>query len=412
MPDDIEIADATEKVLENGARLYVLPDAGRDVVRFSFVFNAGTSWQKVPFSASATVNTLSEGSASTDARRIAERLDFYGSYFDVNIDRDYSVVTFVCLARFFEETLEIAREIVLGPVFPENEVRIYCEKSMQSLRINRTKVNFLSREYFAAALYGREHPYGAFSPEGYYADLTAENLREFYAEHYTGHSCFVVMSGDTTPERQEAVASLAASLPAGKADGRPDFPEISTAGYEFVPFGGAVQSAIRVGRIMFPRTHPDYIPMQVVTTVLGGYFGSRLVRNLREERGYTYGAYSAMVNFDRSGYMAIGTEVGVPYTEDAVRQIFHEMERLRSETVPEEELALVKNIMVGEVMRILDGPFGIADITIENVQNGMDNGYLEKFVEQVRSFTVDDLRATAGKYLDPEEFTTVIVGDK
>lgn len=412
IPDSVDFPMAAERELANGARFYVLPDAGRGVVRFSFVFRAGTSWQQVPFCASATVNTLSEGSESMNAEKIAAMLDYYGSYFDVNIDRDYSVVTFVCLAKFFEKTVKVAEEILLRPVFPEREVRIYCEKSRERLIINRTKTDFLAREYFAGALYGETHPYGASSPADAYNTLGHEDLRKFYAGHYTAQSCFVVMSGDTTPERQKAVEELVMGLPRGEKKGREGFPAVNSEKHRFVEHPGAVQSSIRIGSIMFPRTDPDFIPMQIVSTVLGGYFGSRLIRNLREEHGYTYGAYSAMVNFDRSGYMAIATDVGTRFTEDALRQVFLEMERLRADTVPQEELQLVKNIMVGEVMRILDGPFGIADVTIENVQNRRDNSYLKEFVDRVRAFTPEDVKLTAEKYLDPENFTTVIVGNR
>lgn len=410
LPEDIEIPAAAEAALPNGARMFVLPDAGRDVVRFSFVFHAGTSWQHAPFSASATANTISEGSEKMSARKIAEALDFYGSYFDVNIDRDYSVITFVCLARFFEQTANLAREIILEPVFPEKEVRIYCEKSRRNLEINRRKVDFIARERFVQALFGEKHPYGISHSADMYARLTSEDLRSFYAARYTGRSCFVVMSGDTTPERQRAIADIAAELPAVETNGERRFPEPKSEKYLFVPHEGAVQSAVRIGRLLFGRTHPDFIPMQVVAAALGGYFGSRLVHNLREQHGYTYGAYAAMANFDCAGYLAIATEVGYGHTQDTIKQIFAEMERLRTEPVPEAELQLVKNIMAGEVMRILDGPFGIADVTIENVQNGKDNHYLSEFTHRIKSFTPEELLATAVKYLDPAEFTTVVVG--
>lgn len=411
IPESVGIPMASENVLPNGAKIYVLPgDTEWGVVRFSFVFRAGTSWQNVPFSASATVNNLSEGSAGMNALRIAELLDYYGSYFDVNIDRDYSVVTFVCLAKFFEQTLDVAREILICPEFPENEVRIYCGKSKQNLTINRTKVDFIARELFAHSIYGIDHPYGASSDESFYDTLNSTDLREFYRRRYTADNCFIVMSGDATSEREAAVAGLASSLPAGTGGTELIFPPAHNTPYTFKPVEGAVQSAIRIGRVMFPRTHPDYIGMQVVSTILGGYFGSRLIHNLREEHGYTYGAYSAMVNFNHSGYMAIGTEVGAGHTGDAVEQIFIETERLRREIVGKEELSLVKNIMIGEVMRILDGPFGIADVTIENIQNGMNNSYLDSFVKQVRSFTPEKVLEMADKYLGRDELTTVIVG--
>ncbi len=410
IPDNVELADATATTLPNGAKLYTLECSERDVVRFSFVFRAGTSWQEKPFCASATLNTLSEGSDAMTAHQIAEKLDFYGSYFDVNIDRDWSVVSFVCLSKFFAETLAVAEEIVLRPAFPEKEVRTYCDKSKQSLSINRTKVEFNARELLARSLYGAAHPYGVSSDAALYDDITSGDLKAFYGKHYTGNNCFVVMSGDTCAEKRDAVGSLAAALPAGGENSRPPFPEPASQAEAFMPFKGAVQSAIRIGKVMFPRTHPDYIGMQVVTTVLGGYFGSRLIHNLREEHGYTYGAYSAMVNFDRSGYMAIATEVGSRFTEDSVKQIFAEIERLRTETVPDEELSLAKNIMVGEVMRILDGPFGIADVTIENIQNGTGNTYMKHFIDSVRAITPEQVLALSRKYLDPKSFTTVIVG--
>ena len=410
IPGEVGLVDAAVTALPNGAKLYALECQERDVVRFSFVFRAGTSWQEKPFCASATLNTLSEGSDRMTAHEIAERLDFYGSYFDVNIDRDWSIVSFVCLSKFFAETLALAEEIVLRPAFPDTEVRTYCGKSRQSLTINRTKVDFNARELFARSLYGEAHPYGVSSDAALYDEITGDDLRAFYEKHYTGNNCFVVMSGDTCGEKCDAVGRLAAALPAGTENGRAAFPEPVSQREASMQFDGAVQSAIRIGKVMFPRPHPDYIGMQVVTTLLGGYFGSRLIRNLREEHGYTYSAYSAMVNFDRSGYMAIATEVGAQFTADAVVQIFAEIERMRTEPVPEQELSLAKNIMVGEVLRILDGPFGIADVTIENIQNGDDNTYLARFVETIREITPEQVLDLARRYLDPDSFTTVIVG--
>ena len=150
--------------------------------------------------------------------------------------------------------------------------------------------------------------------------------------------------------------------------------------------------------------------MQVVATVLGGYFGSRLMRNLREERGYTYGVFAAMANLDRAGYLAIATQVAAEAREDTLRQIYTEIERLRTELISEQELALVKNIMVGEMMRILDGPFGIVDVTIENVQCGTDNLAIERSVEAIRRCTPEDVQRLAEKYLRREDLVEVTVG--
>ncbi len=171
-----------------------------------------------------------------------------------------------------------------------------------------------------------------------------------------------------------------------------------------------MQSAIRIGRLLFPRQHPDFVGMQVVATLLGGYFGSRLVQNLREERGYTYGVLAAMVNLREAGYLAVATEVGAEATKDAVAQIFAEMERLKTEPVSEDELENVKRSMLGEVMRILDGPFGIVDVVIENTQTGVNGDYINGFIREVESTTPQRIMGLAQKYLDRDKFTTVIVG--
>jgi predicted Zn-dependent peptidase len=173
---------------------------------------------------------------------------------------------------------------------------------------------------------------------------------------------------------------------------------------------GALQSSVRIGRLLFPRTHPDFVGMQVVATVLGGYFGSRLMQNLREMHGYTYGVMAAMINFEKEGYLAIATQVTRDHTEDALREIYYEIERLRSEPIDEEELQLAKNMMIGEILRILDGPFGIADVTIENIMCGMDNSSTEKNVELINAITPEEVQRLAVKYLRREDLVEVVVG--
>jgi len=171
-----------------------------------------------------------------------------------------------------------------------------------------------------------------------------------------------------------------------------------------------VQSAIRIGRLLFDRRHEDFVGMQVVATVLGGYFGSRLMQNLRARNGYTYGVMAAMVNFDKEGYLAIAAQVASEHTEDALREIYAEIERLRSEPVPEEELQLVRNMMIGEMLRILDGPFGIADVTIENILCGMGSDATSQTVERILATTPDEVMRLSRRYLRREDLIEVIVG--
>ncbi len=408
IPSHIDMPMAHRHTLTNGTSLYVLPTPEFEVLRFTFVFHAGSSLQSVPFCASATANLLSEGTRNFTAEQIATELDFYGSHFEVNVDRDCVYVTFNCLSKFFEQTLAVAREILLYPTFPEEEVSVYREKRKASLAIERRKVETAARELFGRLLFGGTHPYGVTYPESAYDDLTRDDLSAFYRDFYS--NALVICSGGIGDNELRSLQQLACELPATGMPVAAAPPPAKSTGYGFTERPDAVQSSIRVGRLLFTRTHPDFVPMQVLTTALGGYFGSRLMQNLREKRGYTYGVHASMINFQHAGYLGIATQVGTEVTDDALNQIYAEIERLRMERMPEEELSLVKNIMVGEVLRILDGPFGIADVTIENLLCGLDNSYVSRSVEMIRDTTPDDIQHLAQQYLRREDLVTAVAG--
>ena len=409
IPRSVDMPRALLSTTPNGVKIYRLESNDFEVVRFTFVFHAGTSMQQKPFSASATANMLGEGSERLTAQQIAETFDFYGSYFDVNIDRDYTYISFCSLLKFFEPTAEVAEEILLRPSFPEREFEVYCNKRKQSLKIERQKVDTQSREIFTQALFGPEHPYGISASEKHYDELTTADLKELFAKLYTAENCFVVCSGHISEEVLSKIESIAAALPAGKSETR-EFPATETTHYAERNIDTALQSSLRIGRLLFGRSHPDFVGMQVVAAILGGYFGSRLMQNLREEHGYTYGVMAAMVNFDKEGYLAIATQVAREHREDALREIFHEIERLRQEPISEEELQMVKNVMIGEILRILDGPFGIADVTIENIMCGMDNSATQHSVEQIFAITPAEVQRLAENYLKREDLVVAVVG--
>ena len=409
-PSQVEVAEARRTTLPNGIGLYTLASDDFEVLRISFVFRAGSALLQAPFSASAAANLLSEGSRDMTAHQIAEQLDYYGSWYDVNVDRDYAYINFATLSKFFDPTLAVAEQILLCPAFPEEELRTYAAKRRQRLAVERAKIDVKAREAFARALFGERHPYGVSSHEEAYDSLTRDDVAGFYRRFYTAENCFVVCSGRIGDHELKAVAELAGRIPRGAAEAPPAFPAPETTHTAFVEYPGAVQSSLRIGRLLFPRTHPDFLGMQVVATALGGYFGSRLMQNLREEHGYTYGVVSAMVNFEREGYFAIAAQVGADVTQEALREIYAEIERLGAEPMPEAELELVKNMMTGEMMRILDGPFGIADVTIENILCGCDNTVIGSNIRRIRKMTPAGVQQLARKYLRREDLVTVVAG--
>ena len=411
IPSTIEVPQAVRHIAPNGTPIYAINCPEYEVVRVSFVFHAGTITQRHPFTASATANMLAEGSENMTSQQIAERLDYYGSYFDINIDRDYSYITFCTLSKFFAQTAEVIEEVILRPTFPEREVSIYSAKRRQQLTIERRKVETIARENFAQAIFGKSHPYGISYPESAYDTLCREDIYEHYQRRYTAENCIVICSGSISEDVLKRITDITSQIHNSAEKDEIAFPPFDTQHEVLVQHDGAVQSSIRMGRLLFTRAHEDFIPMQVLSTTLGGYFGSRLMQNLRERNGFTYGVFSAMVNFQNTGYLAIATQVGTDVTEQALEQIAIEIDTLRNELVSEQELSLVKNIMAGEMMRILDGPFGIADVTTENILCGFDNSHIADNLSRIRTTTPEEIRALAQKYLDPNDIVTVVAGD-
>ena len=410
IPESVPVRVPSQKTAVNGMKLYAIEAGEQDLLRLSLVFCAGTRFQSRPYLASAVVNMLAEGTGKYSAREISEKTDFYGAWFEHSADRDYAIVSLCCLTKFLPEMLEVLEQMIVSPTFPERELDIYKNKRKHHLTIEREKVSFRARELFGEALFGKGHPYGAYYTPEEYDSLKSSHLQAFYKTFYRAGNGFAVCSGKASEEHLKAIVDFLGRIPGGGKTAFTELPAIKPVFQVKEERPDAVQSAIRVGKTLFPRTHPDFIGMQVLSTVLGGYFGSRLMTNLREERGYTYGVFSTMVNLESSGYLAVGTDVGSEFTKDAVRQIFHEIGRLRTETVEQAELALVKNTITGEFMRVLDGPFGIADVTIENIQNGTGNEHVARYLREVKEITPERLKALAVKYLSEDEFVTVIVG--
>lgn len=410
VPNNIDVLKA-EKNTINGYDIYTINCSDIDVVKICFVFNAGVKFQNISFLASSTLNLISEGTSKYSAKQIAEILDFYGIYFDANIDRDNTIVTFCCLRRFLDQTIDLACQILSCPLFDKDELSIHTAKRKQSIRIEREKSDYLARELFAEALYGKNHPYGKIADEKDYDILTPDMLRQFFDIHYTAQNSFVVMSGKLFDTDIEKVMGIVEKMRQGTCT-TSDIYKVESTKDIFLERPNARQSSIRIGKVLFNKQHPDYVGMQVVSTILGGYFSSRIVSNIREDKGYTYGAFAGMITMQDSGFFAVSSEVAVLHTDDAVREILKEIEILQTEFIEEDELNMVRSVMIGDIMRVLDGPFGIADVTIDNILLKYDNSYIENMIEQINSITPEKIRELTVKYLSVDTLTTVIVGVK
>lgn len=409
-PNCVEAMAERISTTNKGVKVYSLTFPQFDVIRISLVFRAGTKYQSMPFLANSTISMLSEGTKTKNSKEISDILDFYGLYFDVSIDRDYSVITICCLAKFFDEALAIFEDIILNPIFPQKELKVLKNKRKHTLKMEREKVDYIALENFSKAIYGIDHPYGSTYNENMYDDLTPKDLQTFFEKFYLRNNMFCVASGNMTPEQSSRISDFCDKFP------EREFTIVNKSDINKLPETvkikkkNSLQSAIKIGRRMFAKSHEDFVPMQLLSTVLGGYFGSRLIKNIREDKGYTYSIFAAMVNMEDSGHFVITTEVASEHTKNAVEEIFKEMERLKTDLIPQDELTMVRNVIIGQVLRILDGPFGIADVTIENIQNYTDNRSVGEMIRLISKIESKELQELAKKYFKKENMSIIIVG--
>jgi zinc protease len=265
-----------------------------------------------------------------------------------------------------------------------------------------------------AYLFGEQHPYGKYLNLEDYASVQREDVLAFYDTYYRNGRCVIFAAGKLPKDFIESLEKYFGHLPlkprtgAAEAIQHPLQPAAQKK-YQIMNDPDGVQSAIRLARPFPNRHHPDFQKTLVLNNVLGGFFGSRLMGNIREDKGYTYGIYSYLMNFtSESGWM-ISTEAGRDVTEDCVKEIYYEMQQLRDEPVDDEELSMTRNSMIGNILGDLDGPFQVIGRWKNMILNNVDENYFSRSVHIIKTITAGELQELANKYLQPDAFYELVV---
>jgi predicted Zn-dependent peptidase len=410
-PEKISIPEPEITTLENGIPLFKVNLGTQDVIKVELVFDAGINYSTAPLIANATNDMLDEGSGIYSSAQIADMLDMYGAYFQTDCGNDFASVTLYSLSKFIDQTLPIFNTIVSEPNFDKNEISTFAIQGKQRLAVSLNKVDFLARRNFLNSIYGENTIVGKMVKAEHYDALNHDTLSNFYNDRYKKGLKAVVVAGKFTNENIESIKSLIKSLGFSKNDSTNINSEIILNPEKiYITKKDSVQSAIRIGKKMFNRKHPDYFSFSILNTVLGGYFGSRLMSNIREDKGYTYGIGSGLATNLKDGYFFISTEVGSDVCKDAIKEIYFETERLRNEKIPTDELRLVKNYLFGAFQRSIDGPFAQADRQKSLYLNSLTNSHLEQYLTILAEITPEKLLECAQKHLDQSLFTEVVVG--
>ena len=414
--EGFEIARPERRRMKNGIPLNIIRAGSQEVVRLDVLVGAGGWHQTQALQAMFTNRMLREGTSSLASAQIAEKLDYYGAWLELSSSPNCGFITLYSLNKYFPYTLAIIADMLMNPTFPEKELEVVLESNRQQFLVNSQRVEVISRKQFNRSLFGEEHPFGRFAVEEDYRRITPEVLREFYRKHYHSGNCKLFVSGKVTPDIVRCIEQNLGDAPWGiisQVTPLDYFEPKQTAEKRiFVEKADALQSSLKMGCFVMDRLHPDFLKTRVMVTLFGGYFGSRLMSNIREDKGYTYGIGAGVVNCPGSGVLAITTEADNQYVDAIIREVYHEIDRLQNDLAPREELEMVRSYMLGDFCRSYEGPFSLSEAWIYTETADLDDEFFVRQIDSIRSITSEEIRTLAQQYLCKEKLIEVVAGKK
>lgn len=415
-PRSLNLPENFETTLANGLGLVVVEDKRLPLTSFRLAFRSGDANDPpaLPGLSDMVSALLTEGTATRTSRQIAEQVERLGATLTVGSGSDFTTVAASALSLYADEILELLAEVTLSPSFPQNEIDLARENTKQLLIQQRAQPNFLASERLAQVMFG-EHPYARVSPTPESLDaLKRDDFLRFRESTFIPNNAVMIIVGDV--ERNSIAARVERLMGNWKPGALPDlnFPSLpkptARAAY-LVDRPGSAQSNIVIANEGITRTSPDYFPMLLMHTVLGSNASSRLFMNLREQKGYTYGAYSNLDARRLAGTFRATAEVRTPVTGASLHEFFHELERVRNEAVSEEEIRNAKSYLTGVFPIRIETQDGLVDQLVSIRMYDLPDNYLQTYRDQVNSVSVDDIQRVARDYVTPARAAIVIVGD-
>ncbi len=407
----IKLPSCTKFLLSNGAPVYYINDGAEEVAMIDFVFNAGNVYEGKTTVAAATNYLVKNGTKEKNAFEITEFFEYYGAYLNRHCNNETASITLHCLSRHLKELLPVIRELITQSVFPESELEIFKQNSIQRLSVNLLKCDFVADRLIDEYLYGPEHPYGKVGNAKDIEAVQKDDIKDFFKKYYLKSNCRIFAAGKLPKDFEQLLDGQFGDLLLNEQMITPVHirkPAVEKKRFVSNDENG-VQGAIRIARPFPARKHPDFKKVVVLNTLFGGYFGSRLMANIREEKGYTYGIHSFLQNHIADTSWMVSTEAGKQVCEAAIKEVYNEMELLRNEAVNDEELLLVKNYMMGINLGYLDGPFQVIARWKNLILNELDEDYFYESIDAIKHISKEELQQLANKYLQADDFYELLV---
>ena len=409
---NVQLKQTENYILDNGVPVYSINAGAQELTMIELIFYAGNWYEEQNIVAATTNYLLKNGTSKKSAFEINEHFEYYGAYLNRNCYNEVANLTLHCLNKHLKDVLPVVSELITDSVFTEEEISIYKQNQIQRLKVSLKKCEFVANRFIDEYLYGYHHPYGRYTSIPDFQALHREQILEFFKDYYVNGKCIILAAGKLPSDIFSQLNAVFGQLTINKNSiGGKNFSVAPSAQKKqrIINDANGVQGAIRIARPFPNRRHPDFMKVQVLNNLFGGFFGSRLMSNIREDKGYTYGIHSYFENHIHDSAWMVSTEAGRDVCEATISEVYKEMEMLKSEPADEEELLLVRNYMIGTILGDLDGPFQIINRWKNYVLNDLDESYFYNSINTIKTISAEEIQQLAQKYLEPEEFYELVV---
>jgi predicted Zn-dependent peptidase len=411
--DSLTLPKVEQLKLDNGVSVYVINDGEQPVAKIELMYKAGKWFEEKNLIADLTNRMLREGTASRSSKQIADAFDYYGTNFNTGAGFETANATLYGLTKYMEKLLPLSAEIFSESIFPEEELQTILSNRKQRLSVDLKKNDFVANRLFINALFGSKHPYGRVTEFNDLENISVDDLKRFYKKYYNASNLTILISGRFSDSLIQTVNKYFGNKNLTGAKATEEMMHVAAPAQnkiQQVEKTDSVQSAIVLGNISINKMHPDFMKLSVLNTLFGGYFGSRLMSNIREEKGYTYGIHSSFVSYPHAGFIEIFSEVGKDVRDATLNEIEKEINLLRTELVSSEELDIVKNFISGKILRSIDGPMKFSETLKGLLIYNQEVSYISEFLKTVREVTAEELQQLAVQYLNFSDMYCVTVG--
>ncbi|WP_286942266.1 MULTISPECIES: M16 family metallopeptidase [unclassified Algoriphagus] len=411
IPDDFDLIEPEKHILQSGASVFHMPTPNLDAVKIEVIgkgqrANLPLSQTLLP---SFTLQMLAEGTQKRDAEQIANFLDFHASEISPILTFGHEGMSILSTKLHIFEILPLFLEIIETPTFPLEMLAKRKSQRRLSIQLEKEKTASRASQLFRQSLFGKNHPYGVEIDFEHVDEIKQEQLH-FYSSQLLWQNLEIFVTGNFSSSEWEKLIEFLEQIPNRKGLEPILLPQPESIDSFHEIRESAVQSSIRVGKFSIPKTHPDFIPLSVFNTILGGYFGSRLIKNIREDKGHTYGIYSSLAEIGDTNYFVIAADVQKAFTDEVIREIEHEVQLLCREPLNQDELEIVRNYQIGQMLSRFSSAFDLMDRFRAVHHSGLDLDFYQQKLSFLKKFTPEDILKIGQKYFKDQQLIQVIVG--